>query len=781
MRRVILISLSALCAAVSVAPAFEPVPPGDHRCGYLSPVDGSLQFYHVYVPASYDPRQPAPVVFSLHGFGGRTGPAGGGWRGRWADANGWLLVRPDGRGNQNWDGIGEDDVFHVLADLRRRTPDHAAFNVDPDRLYAEGGSMGGHGAFRLATRHAGTFAAVAPVAGWTTYRDFYRHWYETAAPDLRGKYVDPSRLPLLETASSLKQARSALWCPMFVTYDFNDGVNPPWNARDMIRDVRGAGGVQVTSLAATKGHCGSYDIEENFRFFRGKTLNRWPRTVRLTTNTLRHNRAHWLTIERLRVLNQWAHVEADADGDSFSVTCRNVLAFGLEFEGGPMAPGDPIAIQVNNGEPIETVAGARLLVVAELEDDFSIARWVVAPESDRESHDAGVTVSVSERPDDCPETATRSRPRLHSDHVRKTHELSGPIDDAFRSRFTVIYGAQPGSRRGAAGADRDDAFRFAAEWNGWMTLHWRNERPPRARRDDWWVPPYPFKPGPHVHRDTRLVTPRPDTDFTLATLPRDRNLVLFGDPGSNWIVAQLAERLPLRISQNPANDVRVQCGPRVYAGDHVNYLFIAPNPLAPQHYVVVARGYQSSRIDPNRYGARQVGKDLEALPFYWPDYVVWDARCQPGPTVQAPLRSLPDAWLDAGFFGEDWSLCRTAPKPSFSVEGERAGSESAWYGPVRVRISAPAVPGGFGVAGIEYRVNDGTWTVYREPVPLSGDGPVSVSARALCGNGQYVYLPHGDNVCGVPAAGNLSETCQVNLSLRTRRSLWKRFLGLFGG
>ena len=146
--------LIVTCLAFAVAAAYEPVPTGDHRYGYLSPVDGSLQFYHVYVPAFYDPTQPTPVVFSLHGFGGRTGPAGGGLHGRWADANAWLLVRPDGRGNQNWDGIGEDDIFHVLADMRRSTPDHAAFNIDGERLYAEGFSMGGHGAFRLATRQS---------------------------------------------------------------------------------------------------------------------------------------------------------------------------------------------------------------------------------------------------------------------------------------------------------------------------------------------------------------------------------------------------------------------------------------------------------------------------------------------------------------------------------------------------------------------------------------------------------------------------------------------------
>jgi hypothetical protein len=744
--------LIVTCLAFADVAAYEPVPTGDHRYGYLSPVDGSLQFYHVYVPAFYDPTQPTPVVFSLHGFGGRTGPAGGGLRGRWADANAWLLVRPDGRGNQNWDGIGEDDIFHVLADMRRSTPDHAAFNVDGERLYVEGFSMGGHGAFRLATRHAGTFAAVAPVAGWTTHREFYRHWYDTSSPDLGGGYIDPARMPLLETASSLKQAENALWCPVFATYDLNDGINPPSNARDMIRRIRGVGGVHVTCLEGTGGHCGSYDIKKNLRFFRGKTLNRWPRTVRLTTNTLRHNRAHWITIERLRVLNQWARAEADVDEQRVTVTCRNVLAFGLDLDPELVDMDVPVKIQIDGREPIETEPRPRLSFEARLNDHLGIAEWMLV---DQPGDDA-----VSD--------------------VRKTHELAGPIDDAFRSRFTVIYGAQPGSRRVSIGADRDDALRFAAEWNGWMTLHWGNQRPSGRRRADWWQQPYPFQPGRHVHPDTLLVTPRPDTDFTLESLPDDRNLVLFGDPGSNWIVAHLAERLPIRVTLDSVTGVNVQCGARVYSGDHVNYFFIAPNPLAPRHYVVLARGYLSSGIDANRSGARQVGKDMEALPFYWPDYVIWDARRRPGPTVQAPLRYLPDAFLDAGYFGEDWQLCRRAPVPCISVEGEKIRREDAWYSPARVRISANAVPGGFGVAGIEYKVNSGAWTPYRESVSIAAEGHVIVSARTRCDNGQYIYLPQGSTVRGVAAPGNMSDEGRVCFEVQERRSLWRRFKGLFG-
>lgn len=742
--------MAAAASLCDAAGSYQVVRAGDRLCYYLSPADGTLQPYHVYVPVSYRPSQPTPVVFSLHGFGGRTAPAGPGLRGRWAEVNTWLLVRPDGRGSQNWDGLGEDDVFLVLADLQRDTPDHPALNIDAQRLYVEGASMGGHGAYRLATRYAGVFAAVAPVAGWTTYREFYAHWYDAYDAPHMPAYVDPARLPVLETASSLFQAENALWTWLYATYDVHDRVNPPWNARRMLRRLRGAGSVRAASRAGGGGHGASYDVARNFDFFRGKSLKLWPATVRLRTNTLRYNRAHWLTVERLRVLNRWADVEARVSGQSIHVETENVLQFGMDLSEALLDLQRPVNLTVNGQPPFSARPEPHLSVAARLDGHGRVRAWSVA---------------------------AHAYPPPGRQAVRKTPALCGPIGDAFRSRFTVIYGAQAGSPRGAAGRDREDALRFAADWNAWMTLHWGNERPPPERSRPWWQPPYPFRPGRHVHPQTPVLTPRPDTDFTLHSLPLDRNLVLFGDPASNWIVAQIADKLPLPLSLQNGGGVRVQCGARRYGGDYVNYLFIAPNPLAPDHYVVLARGYLSSRIDPKRYGARKAGKDLEALPFYWPDYVIWDARRQAGPTVQRPFRYLPDTFLEAGYFAVDWQPVHRVYRPRLRVQGGMF-EDGVYTGPLQVVAETWAAPGGFGVSAVEYRLNDGPWQTYRDPVRLQGRGPVTVSARAVGNSGQTVYVAQGNGYRGVPASGIVSKKSSMLLHMREEsiaRRLWRRW------
>lgn len=82
---------------------------------------------------------------------GGDAPAGQGGRG---------AARGAGRGNQpeNLPELSEKDVMNVLAMVREE------FNVDPNRIYLTGHSMGGAGTYFLGSKHASIWAAIAPVA-----------------------------------------------------------------------------------------------------------------------------------------------------------------------------------------------------------------------------------------------------------------------------------------------------------------------------------------------------------------------------------------------------------------------------------------------------------------------------------------------------------------------------------------------------------------------------------------------------------------------------------------
>ncbi len=177
--------------------------------------------FQVYVPSSYDPTIPAPMVLAFHGWGGDGGeflddPTVTGE----ADARGYVLVAPDGLGPEerghpaaswsfrgsttgldgdglnanvvgdstdicddalttdygypscdglaqngcSWTQCEDDDVDFVVALVTEASQNLC---IDAGRVYAVGGSNGGMFTWELGQNEvsAGTFRALAPIIG----------------------------------------------------------------------------------------------------------------------------------------------------------------------------------------------------------------------------------------------------------------------------------------------------------------------------------------------------------------------------------------------------------------------------------------------------------------------------------------------------------------------------------------------------------------------------------------------------------------------------------------
>src|SRR5262249_29293074 len=113
----------------------------------------------------------------------------------------------------------------------------------------------------------------------------------------------------------------------------------------------------------------------------------------------------------------------------------------------------------------------------------------------------------------------------------------------------------------------------------------------------------------------------------------DHNLVLWGDPSSNMVLAKIAAKLPIRWDADG-----IQVGDKKYAADHHVPVLIYPNPLNPKRYVVLNSGFTFREYD-YLNNARQVPK--------LPDWAVVD--------VNVPVSSrAPGGIVNAGFFGESW-------------------------------------------------------------------------------------------------------------------------------
>jgi polyhydroxybutyrate depolymerase len=137
---------------------------------------GQTRKYLLYVPDSYDPDRPAPLVISLHGL--VQWPAHQqyltGWN-RLADKYGFLVVYPRGTGFPlRWNtqpGSGSDAAPNPDLVFISGLIDHLTqtYNLDPARIYANGMSNGGGMSDLLACEFSDRIAAIGGVAGAYLY------------------------------------------------------------------------------------------------------------------------------------------------------------------------------------------------------------------------------------------------------------------------------------------------------------------------------------------------------------------------------------------------------------------------------------------------------------------------------------------------------------------------------------------------------------------------------------------------------------------------------------
>jgi len=119
-----------------------------------SDLDGEPFTYAVHVPAAYDPAKAWPLLVTLHGTGG----SGTAWIQTWlrtARENHVVIAPTTPR--HTWGP--RQGHYYVLTAVREILDE---LRIDGNRIYLDGMSMGGGGAFRLAEHFPDRWAAIAP-------------------------------------------------------------------------------------------------------------------------------------------------------------------------------------------------------------------------------------------------------------------------------------------------------------------------------------------------------------------------------------------------------------------------------------------------------------------------------------------------------------------------------------------------------------------------------------------------------------------------------------------
>lgn len=130
---------------------------------------GRQRCYLLHIPPRYDPGQPLPVVFSLHGFASNA--EGQARIPKWsqlADRESFIVVYPEGTSfPRRWNAADAflardvDDVQFfrdIVADLAQIA------SIDPERIYVSGISNGGTMSHRIACEAADLVTAIGTVA-----------------------------------------------------------------------------------------------------------------------------------------------------------------------------------------------------------------------------------------------------------------------------------------------------------------------------------------------------------------------------------------------------------------------------------------------------------------------------------------------------------------------------------------------------------------------------------------------------------------------------------------
>ena len=185
--------------------------------------------------------------------------------------------------------------------------------------------------------------------------------------------------------------------------------------------------------------------------------------------------------------------------------------------------------------------------------------------------------------------------------LRKRHDLQGPIDDAFMDSFLFV--------RPTGEAAHAEVGKWAAAELDRAIEHWRR----------------------HFRGEARVKNDADVSDEDIA----GANLVLWGDPASNKLLARIAEKLPIAWGAE-----KIAVGEKEFAADKHAVIAIYPNPLNPKRYVVLNSSF-TFREFAYLNNARQVAK--------LPDWAVIDLSTPPDALW-------PGKVVAADFFDESWRL-----------------------------------------------------------------------------------------------------------------------------
>jgi hypothetical protein len=444
-----------------------------------------------------------------------------------------------------------------------------SYAFDEDRLFIRGFSMGGAAVWQFGAHYTDRWCAINPGAGFAETPEFLNIFQNE----------DVSKIPAWQQTlwswyNATDVAANFANAPLVA---YSGELDKQKQAADVMAKHLRTENLDLVHIigpkTAHKIHPDSLvEIERRLAAIAVVGRVRAPREVTLVTYFLRYNRMHWVQVDRLAQHWQPARLAAEVDSDNaVTVKTLNVTGFTLDMAPGhaPFSQRGKVVVHID-GQDVETPP----------------------PATDRSWK---VTFARA------PHNGKWTQVQAHDDEAGlvKRHGLTGPIDDAFMDAFLFV--SPTGKPMHAKSGAWAKAEMERASWE------WRRQ----------------FRGFAPVKTDKDIK----DEDIAA------NNLILWGDPSSNALLARIVAKLPITWTAD-----KLVVNDKTYSPqDHMPVL-IYPNPLNPAKYVVINSGFTYREYD-YLNNARQVPK--------LPDWAVIDLNTPVTPQA-------PGAIPDAGFFDEHW-------------------------------------------------------------------------------------------------------------------------------
>jgi hypothetical protein len=499
---------------------------------------------------------------------------------------GVLMIHPFGRYCNANKLAGEIDTLEAI--------EHAIseYRIDPKRVAIRGFSMGGAAAWHLAVHYPDRWFAATPGAGFSETPDFLKvfqsetlrpYWFEK---QLWTMYDCPvwvrnlNIVPTIAYSGEIDKQKQAADIMAKASWELPDAE------RFELTHIVAPKTAHVISPEAKKEIERRLDILDPLSDLYPKSNHKRGYKIVFTTTTLRYNRAFWLTIDALEEHHVPSTIRASIDQtytydfDQVDITIDGgITQFTLDRDASDLR-GVDILVKINDpgATPTET------LLVRRRSDGSFRATFRL---------EDGFWKQVS--PIAPP-----------PEGLVKRHGLQGPIDDALMAPFLFV---KPSGQGLSPEVDKWVQAEFEH-----AVRHWRIQMRGEARI-----------------KSAEELTP---ADI------QNHNLILWGDPKSNPMIAKVLEATGVAKHPLRWDDKTIELGSlKMDAGKHVP-LMIYPNPLSPDRYVVFNSSFTYREYD-YLNNARQVPK--------LPDWAMIDV-------TTAPNGRWPGKIVQADFFDEAWKV-----------------------------------------------------------------------------------------------------------------------------